>query len=298
MSFKKATKKESKLRLALIGIAGSGKTYTALNIAKHMGKKIALVDTEHGSASKYAGDVAEFDVVNLDEFHPQKFIDLIHEAEKEEYDVLILDSLSHAWQGMLDMADNETKRSKTGNSFTAWKNVTPLLNSLIDTIIRSKLHIIATMRSKQEYSMEKDEFGKTSIKKLGTQARFKDGAEFEFDLVADLDINNNMIINKSRCSRLSGAVINRPGKEVAEILIDWLQGEKDVDAEIQSTMKELVKAFDEKERTSMALKIRNEILANSGLKLKETSAMTKEEKEIFLTGLKAKQRIFTEAKAA
>src|SRR5690606_13664649 len=97
-AFRKATKQQSRLRMALIGPSGSGKTYTALRIGSHLGDRIAVIDTERGSASKYA-DKFEFDVMELDSFHPQKYIDGIKAAEAEGYDVLIIDSLSHAWMG-------------------------------------------------------------------------------------------------------------------------------------------------------------------------------------------------------
>ena len=112
MPFTKATKQEAKLRLALAGPSGSGKTYTALQIATHLGGPIALVDTERGSARKYA-DLFSFDVLELDSFHPERYIEAIHEAEEAGYAVLILDSLSHAWagkDGALELVDKAAKR--------------------------------------------------------------------------------------------------------------------------------------------------------------------------------------------
>lgn len=101
--FQKATKTQSQLRLALSGPSGSGKTYSALNVAQHLGKTIALLDTEHGSASKYA-DRFDFDVCNLTDFQPAKYIDLIKAADKAEYEVIVIDSLSHAWFSELELA--------------------------------------------------------------------------------------------------------------------------------------------------------------------------------------------------
>jgi len=224
IQFRKATKEQLKLRMALIGPAGSGKTYSALNIAQHLGKRIAVIDTEHGSASKYAGLFA-FDVVELDSFHPQNYIAGIQAAEHAGYDVLIIDSLSHAWMGKdgaLELVDRAAKRSPSGNSFAAWRDVTPLHNQLIEAMLGARLHLIVTMRSKMEYVQDKDEKGRTQIRKVGLQPVQRDGLEYEFDVVADLDTENTFIVGKTRCPQLTGVIVPRPGKEVADTLLAWL----------------------------------------------------------------------------
>src|SRR5579883_3228848 len=154
MLFKPATKTKSKLRLALMGPSGSGKTYTALTVAKHLGNKVAVIDSERGSASKCA-DVLQFDfdTCDLENHSPEVYIKCIKEAENAGYDVIVIDSLSHAWtgkDGALELVDKAAKRSQSGNSYTAWREVTPLHNSLIDAMLQSKCHIVATMRTKQE----------------------------------------------------------------------------------------------------------------------------------------------------
>jgi hypothetical protein len=231
MPFTKATKFDSFLRLALAGPAGSGKTFTALTLAQRIaeqeGQPIALIDTEHGSASKYA-DLFAFDTQELDTFHPQRFIDAIHEAEQGGYGILILDSLSHAWNGiggLLDLVDQIAKRKYGGNSFSAWKDATPIHNALIDAIIGAHLHIIATMRSKMDYVVEKDEkSGKSMPRQVGLAAIQRDGMEYEFDIVGQLDIDHTLVITKSRCPMLSDQVIARPNGRVADVLMAWLRG--------------------------------------------------------------------------
>lgn len=227
MSFKKATKFESRLRMAIAGPSGSGKTWTALTLATALadGGSVAVIDTERGSASKYA-DVFSFDVMNLDTFHPDQFVQGIHEAEQAGYSVLIIDSLTHAWNGtggLLDIVDSIAKRKYQNNTFAAWKDATPIQNTLIDAITRSSLHIIATMRSKQEYAVEVVN-GKSTPKKLGMAPIQRDGLEYEFDVAVDMDIDNTMIVQKSRCPALSGAIIAKPDAKVADILKAWLSG--------------------------------------------------------------------------
>jgi len=243
--FQRATKKQAKARIGLIGPSGSGKTYTALMLATNMGKKIALIDTEHGSASKYA-DKFSFDVLELANYHPQNYIDGIKNAETAGYDVLIVDSLSHAWSGtggILDIVDTATAKSRSGNAFTTgWREATPIHNDLIDTILSAKLHLIATMRSKTEYVLEDDGKGGKRPRKVGMAPVQRDGMEYEFDIVGDMDQQHNFIISKTRCEALDGAVINKPGVELAAQIMEWLSdGEKvdPVQTEINRLRKEL-----------------------------------------------------------
>lgn len=228
MAFKKAVKSEAKLRLAINGASGSGKTFTSLAIGSGLGKKVAFVDTEHGSASKYA-DVFEFDVMELvAPYHPQKYIDAIKDAVADGYDVIILDSLTHAWSGtggILEIVDDIAKRNKSGNSFAAWKDATQIQNKLIETILSAQLHIIATVRSKQDY-VQSEENGKKVIKKMGMAPVQREGLEYEFDIVLDMDSDNTAVVSKSRCPALSGAVLRKPGGDVAKTLADWLHGAK------------------------------------------------------------------------
>lgn len=226
LSFTKATKTSAKLRLALIGPAGSGKTYSALAIASGLGRKIAVLDTEHGSASKYA-DVFSFDSMQPPSFNPQVYIDAIAAASAGGYDVLVIDSLSHAWAGKggaLEMVDAAAKRLK-GNSYVAWGEVTPLQTQMIDAILAADLHIIATMRSKMEYVQERDSNGRTTVRKIGLQPVQREGVEFEFDVMGDLSQDNELVISKTRCPALSGAIIKKPGKPLADTLLSWLAGE-------------------------------------------------------------------------
>lgn len=225
MQFKKATKRQAKLRLALVGPSGGGKTYTALSIAVHLGKRVAVIDTERGSASKYA-DTFSFDTLDLDTFEPQKYIDAIDAAAKAGFDVLVIDSLSHAWMGKggaLEQVDNAARRSSSKNTFGAWREVTPQHNAMVDALIRAPMHLIVTMRAKTEYVIEKDDRGKSVPRKVGIQPVQRDGLEYEFDVTADLDLeHNDLIIGKTRCAALHGKVFRKAGKDIADVLNGWL----------------------------------------------------------------------------
>jgi hypothetical protein len=225
LTFQKATKKNSRLRMALIGAAGSGKTYTALAVASHLEGPVAVIDTERGSASKYS-DKFDFDVLELDTFSPQMYVDAITAAQEAGYKTLIIDSLSHAWtgkEGALDQVSKAAKRSQSSNTFGAWRDVTPLHNAMVDAIINARMNVITTMRAKTEYLQEKDEkTGRTTIRKVGLAPIQRGGLEYEFDVVGDLDQDNNLIISKTRCPSLAGAVFQKAGREVAQQLQKWL----------------------------------------------------------------------------
>lgn len=221
--FQKATKTQSRLRLALEGPPGSGKTYTALAVASALGERVALLDTEHGSASKYAHRW-EFDTLALTSFHPERYIEAIEAAEAAGYDVLIIDSLSHAWagtDGALELVDRATARSSSKNSYFAWADVTPLQHRLINTILGADLHVIATMRTKVEYVLETNN-GKTAPRKVGLAPIQREGVEYEFDVVGDIDLEHRLVISKTRCEALEGEVIDKPGAELADTLKAWL----------------------------------------------------------------------------
>jgi DNA polymerase III delta prime subunit len=219
--FQKATKKKAKARVALIGPPGSGKTFTALTLAKHLGGRVAVIDTERGSASKYAGkqDGFVFDVCEPQTFEPKAYIAALKGAAADGYDVVIIDSLSHAWEGDGGILDQVDKR---GGRFEAWKEMSPQTRSLIDAILVYPGHVIATMRVKTEWVVEKNDRGKSEPRNVGLAPKFKEGLEYEFDVVGMLDDNNVLRITKTRCSALAGGSIAKPGKGLADALLAWL----------------------------------------------------------------------------
>lgn len=225
MQFKRATKSSAWLRMALIGPSGSGKSFSALAIATGLGGPVAVIDTERGSASKYA-DLYQFDTLELPDFDPRRYVEAIRAAAEAGYKVLVIDSLSHAWigkGGALEMHDLAVDRQKTKNTFTAWREVTPHHNALVEAILQAPLHVIATMRSKVEYVQEKDErTGKTQVRKVGMAPIQREGLDYEFDVVGDLDYDHTLVVGKTRCSALSGKAIREPGADLAKILRGWL----------------------------------------------------------------------------
>lgn len=219
--FRKAERKQSRLRIAIAGPAGSGKTYSALLIAFGIGGRIAMIDTERGSGSLYA-HLGSYDVAEIGPpFTPEKYIEAIKEAERSNYDVLIIDSLSHAWAGEGGLLDQHGHiADRTNNSWAAWRKITPKHNQLVEAMLQSNCHIIATMRSKMEYA-QVTENGKTVVRKLGMNPIQRDGMEYEFTVFFDLDQEHIATATKDRTGLFDGQFF-KPTEEIGRRLVEWL----------------------------------------------------------------------------
>ena len=224
--FQKAKRQQSKLRLALIGASGSGKTYSSLLIGKGLGGSIAMIDTERGSGNLYS-DLADYDICELQPpFEPEKYVRAIQEAENAGYDTIIIDSLTHAWAGqggILEYVDKATQSLK--NNFAAWREASPKHNALVDALVQSKAHIIGTMRSKTAWDVQKDErSGKTKPVKIGLAPVQREGLEFEFTCVLELAVEGHVAsASKDRTSLFDNQYFV-PGEETGKALLDWLSG--------------------------------------------------------------------------
>lgn len=234
--FQPAVKAQLHARVAIDGPTGSGKTWTALRWATVLAgpdgserrengmAKIAVVDTERRSARLYAPHFT-FDTVDFaPPYEVPKFLETLRTAEKHGYSVIVLDSLSHFWMGeggVLDAVDAAAARAQ-GNKFAGWLTGTPLQRNLVDTILGLDMHVIATMRSKMEYVLE-ERGGKQVPRKIGMAPVQREGLEYEFTIVGDMDLEHRMTITKSRCDVLADQVI-QPHRETeaAELFLQWL----------------------------------------------------------------------------
>lgn len=193
MQFTKAERKKSKLRLALTGPSGSGKTYGALLVAKGLGGKIAVIDTEKGSASLYS-HIAEFDVLDLEPpYSPERYRQAVKLAVEGGYSVIIIDSITHEWSGAggcLELNDDIAKAKFKGNTWSAWSETKARHRALIDDLLACPAHIIVTMRSKTE-TAQVEVNGRKQVQKLGMKAEQNDGIEYEFTTVLDLVHDGN-----------------------------------------------------------------------------------------------------------
>ncbi len=224
MEFRKATKEQSKLRLALFGPSGSGKTFTALRLATGITGKIAVIDTERGSASKYA-DRFEFDVLELGKKERDigHYVQAISAAQEAGYAILIIDSLSHAWFELLDEVERIARTKYKGNTWSAWSEGTPKQRKLVDAILDYNGHIIATMRVKTEWSTEQTSRGKMRPVRIGLAPQQGKGIDYEFDLLGELSYTHTMTISKDRTGRFQDRVIETPGEDMGHELVEWLK---------------------------------------------------------------------------
>lgn len=227
LQIRKAERKQAKARVAFIGPSGTGKTYSSILFARGLAGpngKILLVDTEHHSGELYS-NLTDYDYAEIEPpYETEKYIEAIRVAEENGYDVLILDSISHAWAGqggLLEQQDAIANRS--ANKFSAWGEITPKHQAFVEAILGAGCHIIATMRSKTAYALIPDASGKTKPEKLGLAPVQRDGIDYEFSLVLDIDRSHTAQASKDRTG-LFDARIFVPSEAHGAELKAWLEG--------------------------------------------------------------------------
>lgn len=220
--FKKASRKRIKLKTAITGPAGSGKTTSSIRLARGLAGpdgKIALIDTENGSASLYS-DRYDFDVCEIaPPFDHQKFIEAIEAAASAGYDVVIIDSASHFWEGILEYKDKLDRRG--GNSFMNWNEAGRQFKGILNAVLQSPIHVICCLRSKIDYVIEQDGKGKALPKKVGLAPIMRDGVEYEFTTVFDIDLTHNAATSKDRTGLFTDRIFQIT-EETGGQLAKWL----------------------------------------------------------------------------
>jgi hypothetical protein len=223
--FKQAKRKQAKLRLALTGPSGAGKTYSALMIAKGMGGKIAVIDTERGSSELY-DHLLQFDALQLEPpYSPERYIQAINAAVAAGYTTLIIDSATHVWNGIggcLEINEQLAAARFKGNTWSAWNETTPRYRAFIDAMLQAPIHIIATTRSKTETAQQENN-GRKSIVKLGMKAEQRDGFEYEFTVVLDLVHDGHYAVaSKDRTGLFTGQDPQIITADTGAKLLEWL----------------------------------------------------------------------------
>jgi hypothetical protein len=239
LQIRKAERKQAKLRLGIAATSGAGKTYGALLIAFGLGGKVGMIDTEHGSGDLYA-HMGEYDIINIEApYTVTKYLEAIKAFEQTGYSTIIIDSLTHAWAGDGGLLDKQGKIADRGtNSFAAWRTITPEHNALVEAQLKSPCHIISTMRSKQDYVLEVNDKGKQTPKKVGLAPVQRDGMEYEFTIMLDIDQNHIATSTKDRTGLFDGQffkIDNTIGKK----LLEWLNTGNAVQPQQQQPMQQL-----------------------------------------------------------
>ena len=142
-------------------------------------------------------------------------VEALAAASTAGFGVVVVDSLSHYWMGVDGMLEQVDRRAKNGNNFSGWKEAGPDERRMIDALVAYPGHVIVTLRVKTEYVVEQNERGKSAPRKVGLKPIQRDGIEYEFDVVGELDLENTLTVTKSRIPTLSGAVVQQPGGELA-----------------------------------------------------------------------------------
>lgn len=223
MQLRQSQRRKAKIKMALQAPSGAGKTMSAILIAKGLCNgdlsRVAIIDTENGSADLYA-HLGNFNVVSLEPpFTTEKYIQAITLCEQEGMQVVIIDSISHCWDYLLDYHS-----SLAGNSFTNWAKIKPMEKAFVDKMLQSPCHILATMRTKQDYILNQKD-GKFIPEKVGLKAVQRDGMDYEFTLVLDIDIKHYCVASKDR----TGLFMDQPAfkitVETGRKILEWCNEE-------------------------------------------------------------------------
>ena len=218
MQLQTAQRKRAKIKMAIQGPSGSGKTYSALLIAFGLCddfSKVAVIDTENHSAELYA-HLGEFNVLNLSgPFTPEKYIQALDVCQKAGMEVVIIDSVTHEWENLL-----EYHSSLQGNSFTNWAKVTPRHSGFVQKILQAPFHVISTVRTKQDYVLN-EKNGRMISEKVGLKSVQREGLDYEWTLVFDLDMKNNASSSKDRTGLFSGKPEMKLTSETGKQILEW-----------------------------------------------------------------------------
>jgi hypothetical protein len=282
MQLRKAARKKAKIRLGLSAVSGGGKTFSAILVAKGLTgdlSKVAIIDTENGSADLYM-HLGEYNVLPLTApFTPERYIEAIKVCEQAGMEVIIIDSISHEWDGKggcLEIVES------FGGKYQDWAKVTPRHQAFISAILHSTAHIITTVRRKQDYEMIKDG-NKMKVEKAGLREITREGFEYELTANLEMDTNHNATASKDR----TGLFMNKPAfvptEQTGKIIAAWCEAGEEADAishdwhegiEACTTQKELVEFYQKHKADVDINPLLQQLLANKRNKINARTAAT------------------------
>lgn len=238
-TLRKATRQKAKIRLGLSAVSGGGKTFSALQIAKGLvgdWSKIAVIDTENGSADLYA-HLGDYNVLPLQApFSPEKYIEAIKDCETAGMECIIVDSITHEWEGKGGCLEIQ---ESLGGKYQDWAKVTPRHRTFIDAILESKCHVITTVRRKQDYEMTKDNNGKMKVEKAGLKEVTREGFEYELTANLELDVRHNATASKDRTGLFMNKPAFVPSEETGKMIAEWCESGLDVEEEVSKRIDQL-----------------------------------------------------------
>jgi len=268
MKLTRAARQKAKIKMALQGPAGAGKTYSALLLAKGIVgslEKVAIIDSESGSAHLYS-NLGDYHVLQLEApYSPEKYCEAIDKCLESGMELIVIDSISHCYEYLLDYHS-----SLQGNSFTNWSKVTPRHKAFINKILQSPVHFIATIRTKSDYILNKKD-GKYVPEKVGLKAITKEGTDFEFTIVFDLDSKHFARSSKDRTNLFANAPEFKISEGTGKKILKWCESgvtndqilDKISKCESEDELKKLYRAYpDVREELVLAFKQKKNQLLN------------------------------------
>jgi hypothetical protein len=227
MMFKEGMREQARLRVAIDGPAKSGKTTTAIRLAVAIGQRFAVLDSEHKKALYHVGQTYDGVICNflhhaMTDFSPMSYTACINTAAQNGIATLVIDGLSPAWDGIggvLEMHDESEER----NQFAAWKTPSKVHRRLVEAILTYPGHVIVTLRSKIDYVLETDAKGRQVPRRVGLKPIQRPDLEYEFDVLATMDVDHFCAITGSRCPPMDGQQGQKPGKAFWQPLLTWLE---------------------------------------------------------------------------
>jgi hypothetical protein len=208
LNFRKAARRQAKIKIGLQGSSGSGKSYSALLLAYGLAgdwSKIAVIDSENNSADLYA-HLGDYNVVPISApFTPEKYVEALQLCHQHQMEVVVIDSMSHEWENLVD-----AHSKMPGNTFQNWGKITPRHNAFVNAILQAPMHVIGTIRSKQDYVMS-EKNGKQVPEKVGLKGITRDGMDYELTVVFDIDTRHMASASKDR----TNLFVNKPDFQIS-----------------------------------------------------------------------------------
>lgn len=271
-NIRQAERQKLKCRLLIAGVTGSGKTLSALRIAKGIKEgmlrdeperavKIAIADSENASSERYApkqkgvieNEVSEheFDIIDMTDTRIDVYTQLFAYAESQKVDILIIDSISHAWQSLIDEVQALANSKFKGNTYTAWSVGTPKQKKFVKALLNFSGHVIATVRSKMAYELQENDRGRKVPVKLGLAPEQGKEIEYEFDLVLEINAEHTGTFTKSRLFELAGTDHIKPDEKIGNQLYDWFESGIDLSKQVEEAISCLIDCTEQDHLTDL-----------------------------------------------
>lgn len=223
LEFTSAADVQSWGRVLFSGPPKAGKTLTGLMLAFALSPKVCVIDTENRSSAKHRiwPGMGPFELIDMPDYQPETFMEALRMCDKNDFGAVLLDSSSHAWEGIVE----KVNKSGEKGPFGGWTKIgTPAQQELMRVMGSVQYHLICTVREKTDWIFVKDRQGNDMAKKAGMKLNQREGIEYEFDLVCEMTDGHDVIVKHSRCSAMDRQRLHAPTAAFFAPYISWLKG--------------------------------------------------------------------------